>query len=123
MATYRDDAIAAYEQRLADEQAAEAARRQALVDAAKAALLPVMTDKDGKVVLDPVGKTDALLVDFENRLVVLRTNDGSDVEFAVHPDAEPRRVELTKQDPDGWRQGPVVLDLDDVGEHLSGGEY
>ena len=109
MATYRDDAIAAY-----------TARRTAWVPNGQDRLVPLMTNAAGTKVLDPYGKTTVAHEDQDEDLVILSTTDGSNVSFAVwpnHPERAVRVVELVDAE---WTTGPEVRDLDDVGAALIG---
>jgi hypothetical protein len=110
MANYRDYALAAFQ-----------ARKDAVALAAKEALRPLMTDAAGKVVLDPVGKTDAVKVDDEARMVVLTTNDGSGVSFGVYPEKSPVERYIATLVDGQWQRGPRVETLDEVGEAIAEG--
>lgn len=125
MGKYADAARAAYAQREQAAATAAAAARQALVDRARVRAKPLWTDATGKVLLGDVTKdTRAEFVDMQNGLVILSVLDSGVVEvsFAVYPDkpTEPMRV-ATKIDGQ-WQgmHGPIVADLDDVGEALAG---
>lgn len=120
MANYRDAALAAHAAAVAAEQGKAAAERQALIDAARLAVKPLLTDPAGKVLLDP-SKLTVEHVDVPNRLVILRTADGSAVTFGAQ-DRDGWTVRLvTGTVEDGWTSGPVVTDLDDVGAQLAAG--
>lgn len=121
MANYRDAAAAEYLWRIDQDAVEEDVRRAELVAAAQRALIPLFTDHDGKRVLDPTSKTDAVHVDREARLVVLVTTDGSVVHFAVNT-APTARVWLTRLADGEWVRGPEVFDLDDVGRELATGQ-
>lgn len=104
MATYAAAAIAAYQ-----------AEHAEYLTAAKERLRPLMTDETGKLVLDPLTKTE--VVHEDDGLVVLRTIDGSDVHFAVRGDDPVRVVTFV----DGqWQRGPEVSTLAEVGAVLAG---
>lgn len=117
MATYRDAALAAYQQRDA-----------AWVQSGKQRLAPLMTDSTGKVVLDPLSKTEEAGRDSATGLLVLHTTDGSDLYFAVYPDKADEPVRMVEPDGSGGftgyggtgLDGPKVADLDDVGAVLAG---
>lgn len=120
MGNYREDAIVEYQWRLADDAAKEAAKVTDLQTRAKQALIPVCTDHTGKLDIDPMSKTNVAQTDMVNKLVILTTNDGSNVSFAVYPD-NGARVFMAKQIGGEWTQGNRVLDMDDVGRELNGG--
>ena len=120
MATFRDDALAEYNWWVADQAAQEAAKITDLQTRARQALIPVMTDHTGKLALDPMSKTNINVTDMEDKLVVLTTNDGSNVSFAVYPD-NGARVFMSKLVDGEWIMGNKVIDMDDVGRELNGG--
>lgn len=121
MATYRDYAVAACQNREAAEETARQAARDALVAAARQALVPVFTDTAGKLVADPVKITAPAAVDQAAGMVVLSTTDGSQVSFAVYPNQDPVERWLVVEDTGRWRRVTQVVDLDDVGEAIAGG--
>jgi hypothetical protein len=106
MATYADAALAAYQ-----------AQHTAYLTAVKERLLPLMTDATGKVVLDPIAKTEVVYDNEDAGLVVLHTTDGSDLNFAVRGDAPVQLVALVNGQ---WQRGPEVASLADVGAVLAG---
>lgn len=107
MATYRDAAIAAYDARHAER-----------ITVAKERLRPLMTDKAGIKVLDPIGKTTVVYEDDDAGLIILQTTDGSDVSFAVWPEQPTKPVRVVQLQDGAWTYGPEALDLDDVGAAL-----
>lgn len=117
MATYADNALAAYQ-----------AKRGEWLTRGKERLRPLMTDSKGNVVLDPIGKTEEVHSDPETGLLILHTVDGSDLYFAVYPDDAARPVTMMEPADGGGFTGygntgvnaPVVTDLDDVGRVLAG---
>lgn len=123
---YRDSAITAFNNRVTEEEAALAAEKDAFNTKAKQLAVPLFKDSTGTLVI-PQSSIAALKNDFENRLVVLKvndgsvTNDGSPITFAIYPDTDEKY--LIKNVDGEWMRGPKVKDLDDVGEVLAGGEW
>lgn len=107
MATYRDAAIAAYQDTRAD-----------WVTAGKEKLRPLMTDENGTQVLDPIGKTEVAHEDRDAGLLILHTVDGSDLYFAVYPKRTEDVRMVTPKGDGTWTRGATVADLDDVGRAL-----
>jgi len=100
MATFAEMAIAAAD-------AAQRAADTAVVDTARTAMTPVLTDA-GKLVLDL--KTLTLKhLNLKDGIVVLGTPDN--VYFAIRGGT----VRLTWLEDGAWRDGPVVKTLVDVG--------
>ena len=100
MVTFAELAIAAAD-------AAQKAADTAVVEAARTAVTPVLTDA-GKVLLDP--KTLTLRHrDVEGGVVVLATPDN--VYFAVRAGT----VRITWLEDGAWRDGPIVKSVVDVG--------
>lgn len=123
MGKYRDAAVAAYNNRLAQEAAAEQAKRDGLVSRARTKAAPLWTDSTGKILLGDVTKeTRVEEIDEDAGLVILSVMDANtagvvEVTFAVYPDKNEPTVIVNNVD-GAWNQGPVVKDLDDVGERI-----
>lgn len=79
--TYRDDAIAAYQAALAEQEAEQRAKEDDLEARARKAAKPLFT-RDG-VLLDPLPDTKASSIDLEREVVVFDVLDGSEISFAV----------------------------------------
>jgi len=100
MAGFAEAAIAAAE-------AAQQAKDEAVVAAARAKMTPVLT-ADGKLLLDPKALTLEHR-DVEGDVIVLATPDN--VYFAVRGDT----IRLTWFEDGAWRDGPPVTSAVDVG--------
>lgn len=121
MTTLRENAVAEYQAQEDEEQAQEEEARAALMAAARAAVRPVLTDRNGTLAVDPATMT-VRYRSLEDGLVVLQVGDGSDLTLAVYPHADPARVHLVQEDGGEWANVRQVTTLAQIGQAVVQGE-
>lgn len=127
MGKYRDAAIVAHNQELAEEEAAEKLEEASLVSRARSKAAPLWTDSTGKLVIDPLKETRVEETDKDSGLVILSVLDDSltvaEISFAVYPDDDSEIRVVSKVD-GVWQglYGDPVESLEDVGKIMKGVE-